>query len=141
LQRIKQKVDPKIKIKNEDKIYFIVNSCFHFGIHCWERLSSAIFSIFWKHKGRNELRVKILSEGKPVKNLEVDVAKKPGPPPKGGVAITDENGIATFYLESEKYYVFFNAANFPKNLEYPVPKQIVVEEGKVNEYTINLTPK
>jgi len=52
LQRIKQKVDPKIKIKNEDKIYFIVNSCFHFGIHCWERLSSAIFSIFWKHKGR-----------------------------------------------------------------------------------------
>jgi uncharacterized GH25 family protein len=99
------------------------------------------FQFFGNIKGENELRVKILSEGKPVKNLEVDVAKKPGPPPKGGVAITNENGIATFYLESGKYHVFFNAANFLKNLEYPAPKQIVVEEGKVNEYTINLTPK
>jgi len=99
------------------------------------------FQFFGKIKGENELRIKILSEGKPVKNLEVDVAKKPGPPPKGGVANTDENGIATFYLESGKYYVFFNAANFPKNLEYPAPKQIVVEKGKVNEYTINLIPK
>jgi len=99
------------------------------------------FQIFGNIKGVNELRIQVLSEGKPVKNLEVDVAKRPGPPPKGGVVFTDKNGIATFYLGSGKYYVFFNAANFPKNLEYPEPKQIVVEEGKVNDYTINLIPK
>jgi len=123
------------------KLILLLIVVFIFGYIAGNIPPLPFFQFFGNIKGENELRVKILSEGKPVKNLEVDVAKKPGPPPKGGVAITNENGIATFYLESGKYYVFFNAANFPKNLEYPGPKQIVVEEGKVNEYTINLTPK
>jgi len=82
------------------------------------------------------LRVRALSEGEPIKNLEIDVGKKLGPPPRGGVAYTDENGIATFYLKPGKYYLYFNAANFPKDFEYPEPKEIIVEEGKINEYTV-----
>ncbi len=101
----------------------------------------AIFQFLGSVRGENELRIIALVEGKPINNLEINVGQRLGPPPKGGVVFTNENGIATFYLKAGKYYLYFNAANFPQHLEYPEPRGITVEKGKINEYTINLKPK
>ena len=95
-------------------------------------------------RGETELRVTVLVDNnQPVANLEVDVAEKPGPPPKGGAIETDEKGIATFYLKPGVYYIYFNMKNFRSDLE-PLPegsKRIKVESGIINEETIILNSK
>jgi len=92
--------------------------------------------------GDTELRVTILNESKiPVQYLEVDIAEEPGPPPDGGFGETDENGTATFYIKPGRYVVFFSTGNFPKELQYPQPKPILVREDKINEVTIILRTK
>jgi len=90
--------------------------------------------------GNCELRVAIFSEDMPIKDLEVDIAKQPGPPPEGGVFYTDDNGIATFNLKPGKYFLYFNSSNFPQNLEYPEPQEVLVEEGKINKITVEILP-
>lgn len=95
-------------------------------------------------RGDAELRVTILRDnGQPVPNLEVDVAEETGPPPKGGIFETDENGLATFFIKPGVYSVYFNMGTFPGDLQ-PLPqgsKRIKVELGKINEETIILTSK
>jgi len=90
--------------------------------------------------GSNPVLVTVLNESNtPVTNLEVDVGAKPGPPPVGGVATTDENGTAHFNLKAGKYYIYFNGDNFPE--EYRQPNQfetIEVTDGKITKKTIIL---
>ncbi len=123
------------------KIIIILLIAFLLGYILGNISPLAFFQFLGSARGESELRIIALVEGKPINNLEIDIGKKLGPPPKGGIAQTNEKGIATFYLKPGKYYLYFNASNFPENLEYPAPREITVEEGKINEYTINLNPK
>jgi hypothetical protein len=92
--------------------------------------------------GSAKLEVTILDENnKPVSNLEVDVAEKPGPPLPGGSSVTNENGVANFSIKAGSYYVYFNSGNFPQNLKEPAVRKIEVSEGSLNEITINLKSK
>ncbi len=75
----------------------------------------------------------------PLPNIEVDLGEKPGQPPKGGTAITNESGVATFKVKPGSYYIYFNDNTFPKNLEVPELGQIVVTEGVVSEKIILVT--
>lgn len=102
----------------------------------------AFFQFLGSVVGDTKLRVTVLKDDNiPVQNLEVDIGLKLGPPPRGGVAITDQKGEAIFYLKPGKYFIFFNAANFPKDLEYPSPRAIEIKEGEVNQQTIYLKSK
>jgi hypothetical protein len=93
-------------------------------------------------EGNTELKVTLLMDNNvknPLPNVEIDLAQKPGQPPKGGTAITDESGVATFKVKPGDYYVYFNENTFPQNLKVPELVQIVVEEGVANEKTILVT--
>ncbi len=93
-------------------------------------------------EGNAELKVTLLMDNNvknPLPNVEVDVAEKPGNPPKGGVAITDESGVATFKIKPGTYYIFFNDLSFPKNLAVPQLQQITVSGEKVSEKTFLIT--
>jgi len=94
-------------------------------------------------RGETKLEVTVVKENEtPVADLEVDVGEKPGTPPQGGVMTTDEKGVATFYIRPGLYVIYFNAKNFPKDLEYPQDsKQVRVEEGKINQATVTLKLK
>lgn len=92
--------------------------------------------------GSAKLEVTILMENnKPVANLEVDVAEKPGPPQLGGTAETNENGVATFNIQPGNYFIYFNSGNFPQNLKESSPQQIQISEGSVSKTTIILKSK
>lgn len=92
--------------------------------------------------GTAKLEVTILAENnKPVANLEVDVAEKPGPPKLGGTAETNENGVATFNIQPGNYFIYFNSGNFPQNLKEGEPRPIQVIEGSVSKTTITLKSK
>ena len=94
-------------------------------------------------KGNIKLEVTVLKENhQPATSLEVDVAKTPGTPPEGGVAQTDSNGIAVFYLNPNTYTIYFNGNNFPQDLQQPenLP-QVKVEKDKINQETIILKRK
>lgn len=82
-----------------------------------------------------------LDNGQPVSNVEVDLGEKPGPPKRGGVAVTDENGLAVFSVQSGNYVIYFNSGKFPKNLQEPEPQSIQVSEEGVNKKTIVLKTK
>jgi hypothetical protein len=92
-------------------------------------------------QGDTELRVIVLrDDNQPVPNLEVDVAEKPGQPPLGGTAETDQQGVATFFVKPGTYYIYFNDSNFPSDLQTleQGSKRIEVREGEINEEIINL---
>lgn len=91
-------------------------------------------------QGNTQLSItaKMEDTNNPVPNLEIDLAQQPGPPPPGGVALTDENGIAKFNVQPGNYFIYFNQNTFPKNLKMPEPEQITVNEGVINEKTILL---
>ena len=95
--------------------------------------------------GNAKLEIKlVMDNGTPVPKVEVDLAEKTGQPPKGGIAVTDEKGRATFNVKPGNYVIYFNLGTFPKNLEWsqggPETK-IQVEENKVNEKTLILKTK
>ena len=94
-------------------------------------------------KGEIKLEVTVLKENhQPINNLEVDMAKTPGQPPEGGVAQTDKNGVAVFYLKPNTYAIYFNGNNFPKDLQQPENlTQVKVEKDKINQQTIILKRK
>jgi len=83
----------------------------------------------------------IMDNGRPLDNVEVDLAEVPGPPPIGGVGLTNEDGLAVFSVKPGSYFIFFNSNNFPKNVNCPEPIAIEVKEGIVNEKEIILTIK
>jgi hypothetical protein len=90
-------------------------------------------------EGNAELKVTLLMDNNvrnPLPNIEVDLAEKPGQPPKGGVAITNEQGVATFKVKPGSYFIYFNEVSFPKNLSAPEPQAVTVAEGSVNEKTL-----
>lgn len=104
------------------------------------------FGFFGKSiEGNAKLEVKlVLDNGTPLSKIEVDVGEKTGPPPKGGVAITDETGVATFNIRPGEYVIYFNLGTFPKNLDYPQggpETKVQVEENKVNQKTLTLKTK
>lgn len=95
--------------------------------------------------GETELRVKLLTENQePVAGIEVDVGERAGgQPPKGGIAETDDKGVAIFFIKPGNYFIYFNALKFPKNLQQPkggnVP--VIVEAGQINQKTVILKLK
>lgn len=91
-------------------------------------------------RGDAALEVTVLTENQnPVANLEVDVAEKTGAPPEGGVATTNERGVAAFSVQPGNYVIYFNAGNFPQNLKYPQDSTPVkVEAEKLNRETVIL---
>lgn len=93
-------------------------------------------------EGNAELKVTLAMDNNvqnPLPNVEVDLAEKPGNPPKGGVAITNELGVATFKVKPGTYFIFFNDLTFPKNLKVPEVQEITVIEGAANKKTILVT--
>lgn len=91
--------------------------------------------------GDAKLEVKLMMDnGTPLSNIEVDVGERSGPPPKGGVSVTNNKGIATFNIKPGSYFIYFNSTTFPKNLEWPAQEgpetKIQVEENTVNEKTL-----
>ncbi len=96
-------------------------------------------------EGTAKLEVKlVLDNGMPIPKIEVDVADKTGPPPKGGVAVTDDNGVATFNIKPGSYVIYFNLGTFPKNLDWPQGgpvTSIQVSDGAVNQKILVLKAK
>jgi len=95
-------------------------------------------------EGNAKLKVTLLMDNNvknPLANIEVDVAEKPGQPPKGGVGITDEKGTATFKIKPGSYFIYFNDITFPGNLKVPELESITVSEGVINEKTLLITTK
>lgn len=93
-------------------------------------------------EGNSKLEVSLLVDNnQPVKDVEIDLAEKPGPPPKGGIAVTNERGIAEFNVQPGNYFIYFNSNYFPKNLQEPELLQVQVAEGQVNKKTITLKTK
>lgn len=95
-------------------------------------------------EGNAQLNVTLLMDNNvknPISDVEVDLAEKPGQPPKGGVAVTNEQGIATFKVKPGNYVIFFNDNTFPKNLKVPGLVQVEVKEGITNEKVILVTTK
>lgn len=93
-------------------------------------------------EGNTELQVKALTDnGQPIPKLEIDVDVRPGPPSKGGVAATDENGVAVFKLKPGNYVIYFNGTNFPQNLNRIDDVPVTVVEGQVNEKTLYFKAK
>lgn len=92
-------------------------------------------------KGNAELKVTVLRpDQSPATNLEVDIATEAGQVLEGGHVKTDSTGVATFHIKPNNYFIFFNAVNFPKDLEYHGDLQVTVEEGKTATQTITLFP-
>lgn len=92
--------------------------------------------------GDTELKVTLLMDNNvrnPLDRVEVDLGPKPGPPAKGGVATTDQQGVATFMVKPGDYYIYFNDLTFPKNLSVPQPVAVTVIEGQLNQKTILVT--
>ena len=91
-------------------------------------------------QGNSQLEVAlIMDNGSPLGNVEVDLAETPGQPPIGGVALSDENGLAVFNVQPGDYFIFFNDNNFPPNVQTPEPISVEVKEGVVNQIEIILT--
>jgi hypothetical protein len=92
--------------------------------------------------GDATLKVTLLMDNNlrnPLSKIEVDVAKEPGPPPKGGIAYTDEQGVATFNIKPGEYYIYFNTLNFPKNLSVPREQAVTVAPNAIAEKTLLIT--
>jgi hypothetical protein len=93
-------------------------------------------------QGNARLEVTLkMDNGRLLDNVEVDLAEEPGPPPIGGVALSDENGLAVFNVKPGNYFIFFNDNNFPKNVESPEAQPVEVLADKVNQKTIILNIK
>ncbi len=93
-------------------------------------------------RGSDTLEVKlIMDNGLPLENVEVDLGEQAGPPAKGGMAVTNNDGVATFLVRPGNYVIFFNTNNFPKNVNMPELQQVVVEQGEINKMTMKLTVK
>ena len=93
-------------------------------------------------EGDAQLTVTLLMDNNvndPLANIEVNLAPEPGKPPKGGVALTDDKGVATFNIKPGDYYIYFNELSFPKNLVMPETSAINVAENVTNEKTILVT--
>ncbi len=96
-------------------------------------------------EGDARLEVKlVLDNGQPLTKIEVDVAEKPGRPPKGGMTVTDESGVASFNIRPGTYVIYFNLGTFPKNLDWPEggpETNVLVSEGAVTQKTLVLKTK
>lgn len=86
------------------------------------------------------LKVTMLYKGDPAKQVEVDIAKTPGPD-NYCYQMTDDQGIAEFQsVPVGSYYIYLNMTNFPS--EYGIPsaeKQITITQGISTETIIELT--
>jgi len=93
--------------------------------------------------GNNLVVIKVVDKDNlPIVGLEVDIGAKPGPPPEGGIAITEENGTARFNLKAGTYYIYFNDNNFPKEYKQPSEFETInVVDGKTTLKTITLEKK
>lgn len=88
-------------------------------------------------EGEAVLQVELLIDnGSPLGRIEVDLAEESGPPPEGGISVTDDNGLATFHVKPGSYFVYFNNSNFPENLQIPEPKQVEIKDDNTNLVTI-----
>ncbi|KKS95121.1 MAG: hypothetical protein UV71_C0012G0042 [Microgenomates group bacterium GW2011_GWC1_43_13] len=87
------------------------------------------------------LKIKITTGGKSVRNLEVDVASKPGAN-EYYMMLTDVSGAVTLnWLPPGMYSIYFNNNDFPT--QYGVPPVVPVEItiGQTTQKTVDLTSK
>jgi hypothetical protein len=87
------------------------------------------------------LTAKMIETKTPIPNVEIDLGLQPGNPPAGGIAITDENGMAVFSVQAGTYFIYFNDNTFPKNLVMPEPEEVIITEKGINDKTIFFTVK
>ncbi len=95
-------------------------------------------------RGSAVLQVTIkTNKGVLVKNLEVDLGKKPGPQPLGGMVKTDAKGVAAFSVKPGTYVIYFNLNGFPATLKYPTgaPITVRVAAGTTTKKTVTLQSK
>jgi hypothetical protein len=128
------------------KTVLAVLTVFLAGYAAGNRLPFTGFALPGKSiEGDVKLEVKlVLDNGQPLTKIEVDVAEKPGPPPKGGVSVTDDYGVASFNVRPGAYVIYFNLGSFPKNLDWPEggpETKIQVSEGVANQKTLVLKAK
>jgi len=135
-------------------LYFIITTKFRMRLDVI-LLLILIFFLFTLYKfmipqqpsgdisGNTKVEITLLNEDQqPLTNVEVDLSDKPGAPPSGGRQLTNSKGVATFFVKSGKYSIYFNDTSFPNNLIKPVDLlQINAEEGGVNTKTIILNYK
>ncbi|MDD5071923.1 MAG: hypothetical protein PHQ42_04285 [Patescibacteria group bacterium] len=122
---------------------YALGNFFPLNIFARSQLSSQFNLPILEDKGiQGDARLEVIlkmDDGRPLNNVEVDVAEEPGPPPIGGVAISDDNGLAVFDIKSGNYFIFFNDNNFPKNVKNPEAQAVEVKAGEVNQKIIILT--
>lgn len=82
------------------------------------------------------ITAKMVETETPLPNVEIDLAPQPGNPPVGGVALTDENGVAVLSVRPGTYFIYFNDNTFPENLVMPEPEQVIITEEGANNKTI-----
>jgi hypothetical protein len=87
------------------------------------------------------LTAKMIETKTPIPNVEIDLGLQPGNPPAGGIAITDENGMAIFSVQAGTYFIYFNDNTFPKHLVMPEPEEVIITEKGINDKTIFFTVK
>ena len=87
------------------------------------------------------LQITVISNGKPVGNLEVDVGTKPGAT-KYYMGLTDSDGVITVDgIPAGNYFAYFNNGNFPAEFDNPPLVQVNVLAGQTTKKTIDLTSK
>jgi len=83
------------------------------------------------------LKVTLLHQGSPAKNVEVDLAKTPGPD-NYCYQITDDNGVVEFgSVPVGSYYIYLNMSNYPE--EYGIPSAETIGKDTKLEVTLELT--
>jgi len=121
---------------------YVLGIFFPLNIFGSSRLQSPSSLLTSEDKGiqgnaRLEITLK-MDNGRPLNNVEVNVAEEPGPPPIGGVALSDADGLAVFNVKPGNYFIFFNDNNFPKNVKNPEAQPVEVKAGEINQRTITL---
>ena len=125
---------------------YVLGSLFPLNLFGAGQTGQGKFSLpFFQDQGiKGDVRLEVILEmdnGQPLENVEVDLAEQPGPPPVGGIALSDENGLAVFSVKPGNYFIFFNDMNFPKNIKTPESQAIEVNEGETNQVKVILTVK
>jgi len=87
------------------------------------------------------LKIKVTAGGKSVRNLEIDVASKPGAN-EYYMMLTDVSGAVTLnWLPPGMYSIYFNNNGFPTQYGAPPVVPVEITIGQTTQKTVDLTSK
>ncbi len=93
---------------------------------------------YQKSANSGNVKITITQSGKPVANLEVDFAQKPGAQ-EYYMKQTDKSGIALLEgMPAGNYFIYFNQSNFPVSLGEPPTKTATIVSGETAEVSIKI---